>query len=162
MKKAMLAVSFMVLCAGAVFAAETKIERANCDITLGREFPGAKGTLNADDDGNVIFDYDFANGGRYVGVEIKLPAANMKEFSINFETKEKGMRASLILIQKNGRIETRRKHYGTADKIVINSDTVFTKPGAEVNGSANKVLFRIEKSDNAPAKGTVIFKNITF
>ncbi len=161
MKKTIIFMAALLL-ACSVRAAEAKIEKANCAVTLGREYPGAKGSLKTDADGNVTFDYDFSKGGRYVGVEIKLPAADMKEYTVNFEAKENGMRASLILIQKSGRIETKRKHYGTADKIVINDDTVFTKPGAEADGTAQKILFRIEKSDNAPAKGTVIFKNITF
>ncbi len=160
----MLFAAVLLLSAGSVFAADTeaKIEKANCAMTLGREFPGAKGSLKADDNGNAVFEYDFSNGGRYVGVEIKLPAAGLKDFTLNFEAKEKGMRASLIVIQANGRIETKRQHYGTSGKIVINDDTPFSKPGAEVDGSAGKVLFRIEKSTNSPIKGTVIFKTISY
>ncbi len=162
MKKVMLFAVSLFLCVGSVIAGEAKIQRKDCAMTLGKEFPGAKGSLKTDDDGNVTFDYDFTKGGRYVGVEIKLPAGVSKDFTVNFETKEKGTRASLIVIQKSGRIETKRKHYQTVDKIAVNEDTAFTKPGAELDGTAEKVLFRIESSANAPAKGTVTFKNITY
>ncbi len=128
----------------------------------GREYPGARCSLKKDASGNPVFAYDFTNGGRYVGAEITLPAAGMQEYTISFEPKQ-SIRASLIIIQDDGRIETKRRHFRAGDdEIVVNADTQFLKPGAEVDGTARKVMFRIEKSANAPLKGSVVFKNISY
>ncbi len=162
MKKVLFFAAFMFLCAGTILAAEAKITRDICALTTGREHPSAKGALKTAEDGTVTLEYDFTGGGRYVGVEVKLPAPDMKAFTFNFEAKEKGTRASIIVFQSSGRIETKRRHYGVTGQIAINEKTVFTKPGVEVDGTATKVMFRVEKSTNAPIKGAIVLKPITY
>ncbi len=151
-----------------VFAGDTPknnvlpIEIDGCSLTLGREFPGAKGDLKEDSDGNVLIEYDFTEGGRYVGAEVKLPVRNLKDYSVAFDAKQTS-RISLIIPQPGNRIETKRKNYAAGEhKAVIAPDTVFIQSGAKVDGTADKVLFRIEKSADAPLKGTVMLKNISY
>ncbi len=153
-----------------VFAGDTPADRENtlpiemdaCAMTLGREFPGAKGALKDDNNGNVLVEYDFSNGGRYVGVEIKLPASGLKSYTVAFESRQTS-RISLVLPQPGNRIETRRKTFSSGEnRIVIDPKTQFIQSGAIVDGKADKVFFRIEKSSNAPLKGSIVLKNISY
>ena len=82
-----------------------KIKRTDCALTIGREFPGARGTLTTDDDGNPVLTYDFSRGGRYVGVEIRLPAPGLKSFAVSFEA-ERNCRASLVILEPGNRLNT--------------------------------------------------------
>lgn len=139
-----------------------KIKRTDCALTMGREFPGARGTLTTDDDGNPVLTYDFSRGGRYVGVEIRLPAPGLKSFAVSFEA-ERNCRASLVILEPGNRLETRRQHYAAgAGEIVIDSRTQFIQSRAAVTGRGEAVLFRIEKSTNAPFSGRMIIKDIRY
>ncbi len=159
------AATLLFACQG--FAEETAanpaaIKKEDCALTLGREFPGAKGSLKTDENGNVVIDYDFTNGGRYVGAEIKLPAAGLKSYTLTFEPKQ-AIRCSVVVIQPEGRIETKRNGFGAAEyQIVVNSKTQFLKPGSTVSGNGTKIMFRLEKSTNAATSGSVILKSISY
>ncbi len=162
---ALLLVPFSHLFGGNTPAAQDNslpIELESCALTVGREFPGAKGSLKMNDQGQVCLNYDFTGGGRYVGAEIRLPVDGLKAFAVTFEAQQP-TRASLALLQPGNRIETQRRHFSAgAHKVSVDKSTKFIKAGSVVDGKAAKVLFRIEKSSNTPLKGTVVLKSIDY
>ncbi len=164
--KVLTAAGILLLAAGQLLAEAVDnllpVEMDACALALGREFPGAKGSLAEDEKGNVVLNYDFSGGGRYVGAELALPVSGMKSFTVTAEPKQE-IRASLVVLQPGNQIETRRKHYKAGEcKITVDGNTEFIQPDAKADGSAAKVRFRVEKSANTPEKGSVVLKSISY
>ena len=82
-----IAAAFLFAAAASADAVAIRTQIKKCKFSIGREHPGAKGSMTEASDG-VVMNYDFSGGGLYTGIEYHPGANTADHFELTFRPEQ--------------------------------------------------------------------------
>ena len=159
-----IAAAFLFAAAASADAVAIRTQIKKCKFSIGREHPGAKGSMTEASDG-VVMNYDFSGGGLYTGIEYHPGANTADHFELTFRPEQQTRYFLRIKAGEHTFVTKQQTVSGGKDvtiKIRKNHQWRAVWKGKktyQLPAGIDFIMFCVEKSMNCPKAGKVTLKS---